>query len=136
MPIQQQIKAEKKIKAEIVQFEQEENKLQQLAAELQTNPKFAEFLEAQKAFREMENSVWKGIEAEMIANDITQVKTDRVTLSIAKRVSFDIDTDTLPAKYFKKVPDTTKITNTFKLEGKPVKGTTPKYSQYLVKRIK
>jgi hypothetical protein len=129
-------KAEEVVKTELQKYEDQEQALQVLAAELQQNPKFAQFLEAQKSFSELQATVWKNIETVMLENNIKSIKTDKVTLSIAERTSFDIDLDLLPAKFIKRVPDTTKILGTFKLEGKPVKGTTPKYTQYLVKRIK
>jgi len=124
------------VKSELQKFEDQEQALQTLAAELQQSPKFAQFIEAQKNFKELESSVWKNIETVMIENDVMSIKNDKVTLSIANRVSFDIDMAKLPAKYIKQVPDTTLITGTFKLEGKPVRGTKPKYTKYLVKRIK
>lgn len=128
--------AEQVVKTELQKYEDTQLALDNLAAELQQNPKFAAFLEAQKNFRELETTVWKNIENVMLENNIKSIKTDKVTLTIAERTSFDIDLDLLPSKYIKRVPDTTKILGQFKLEGKPVKGTTPKYTQYLVKRIK
>lgn len=128
--------AEQVVKTELQKYEEQHEALEVLAAELQQNPKFAEFLEAQKSFREFETSVWKNIETVMIENNVSQIKTDKVTLSITERTSFDIDLEKLPAKYIKSVPDTTKILGMYKLEGKPVRGTTPKFTKYLVKRIK
>ena len=130
------MEAENVVKAEIAKYEAEEQQLQTLVQELSTNPKFAQFLEAQKAFNELSANVWKRVEQEMIDNNITHIETDKVKLTIAQRASFDIDTDTLPAKFFKRVPDTTKINGTFKLEGKAPKGCTPKFTRYLVRRIK
>ena len=121
---------------ELRKYEDEKEELEVLAAELQQNPKFAEFLEAQKSFNAYQSEVWKKIETMMIESNTLSIKTDKVTLSIAEKTSFDIDLEKLPAKYFKTVPDTTKILGMFKLEGKPVKGTTPKFTKYLVKRIK
>ena len=129
-------KAEEVVKTELQKYEDQEQALQVLAAELQQNPKFAEFLEAQKSFNAYQSEVWKKIETMMIESNTLSIKTDKVTLSIAEKTSFDIDLEKLPAKYFKTVPDTTKILGMFKLEGKPVKGTTPKFTKYLVKRIK
>lgn len=130
------VNVEEEVKSELEKFEAKQIELDVLAEELQSNPKFNEFLEAQKSFREFEQKVWSNIEAAMIENNIKSIKTTKVTLTISERVSFDIDLELLPAKFIKRVPDTTKINGTFKLEGKPVKGTTPKYTHYLVKRIK
>lgn len=128
--------AEQVVKTELQNLEVKQQGLETLAAELQQNPKFAEFLEAQKNFNELQSHVWHNVETVMIEAGITQIKTDKVTLSIAERTSFDIDLEKLPAKYIKQVPDTTKILGMYKLEGKPVRGTTPKFTKYLVKRIK
>lgn len=125
---------EQQIKDELVLFEQKEQSLATLAEQLQSNPKFAAFLEAQKSFNDYQAQVWKNIEEEMIANGIKSVKTDKITLTIAERTSYTIDEELLPAKFWKKVPDTTKISGTHKLEGKLVKGTTPRTTKYLVKR--
>lgn len=128
--------AEQQIKSELELYDEQQINLATLESELQADPKFAQFLEARKAFSDLETAVWKKVEQVMLDNNIKSIKTDKFTLSIASRMSFDIDSDLLPAKFWKRVPDTTKISGTFKLEGKPVKGTTPKSTQYLVKRIK
>lgn len=124
------------VKSELEQYQTQKELVDNLAEQLNKNPEFAKFLEAQKNFRELEQTVWSHIEKVMIENNVKSIKTDKMTLTIAERVGFDIDLEQLPAKFFKRVPDTTKINGTFKLEGKPVKGTTPKYTHYLVKRIK
>jgi hypothetical protein len=128
--------AEQHIKQELELFEQEQMKVATLAEELQANPKFAQFLEAQKNFRQLEATIWGNIEQAMLDNNIKSIKTEKITLSIAERTSFDVDPETLPAKFWKKTPDTTKIGKFYKLEGNPVKGTTPRVTRYLVKRIK
>lgn len=128
--------AEAIVKTELEKYDEQQMELEKLTEELEKNPQFAQFIEARKNFQALEAEVWKRVEGVMIENNIKSIKTDKFTLTIANRVSFDIDTDTLPNKFFKRVPDTTLIGGTFKLEGKPVKGTTPKYTQYLTKRIK
>lgn len=125
---------EQKILNEVKTLQTQEQDLTALAQKLNHDPKFAMFLEAQKAFNEYQAQVWTGIQKEMIENDIRSIKTDKITLTIATRTSYDIDETVLPAKFWKKVPDTTKIATSHKLEGKPVKGTTPKQTQYLTKR--
>lgn len=125
---------EQQIKSEVMLFEQRETELVDLAQTLNADPKFAMFLQAQKDFNDYQATVWKNIEQQMIDNGIRSIKTDTVTLTIATRTSYDIDEEQLPAKFWKKVPDTTKISGTHKLEGKPVKGTTPKEKQYLTRR--
>lgn len=136
MGILDQVKVEKKVKAELEQYEEKQLALAKLTEELESSPQFAAFIEAQKAFREIESNVWKNIEQVMIANGVKTIKTNMATLSIATRTSYDIDLDELPNKFIKRVPDTTKIATAHKLNGEAPKGATPKYTSYLVKRIK
>lgn len=125
---------EREIENEVAEFTQRESELVTLAEKLNSDPKFAMFLQAQKDFNEYQTTVWKNIEQQMIEHGIKSVKTDTITLTIAERTSYTIDEEQLPAKFWKKVPDTTKISGTHKLEGKLVKGTTPRTTKYLVKR--
>lgn len=127
--------AEDVVKTELQKYEDQEAKVQALAAELQQNPKFAQFLEAQQNFQALQATVWGNIEQAMIENNIKSIKTDKVTLTIAERTNFDIDLDLLPKKYTKVVPNTTLIGSEFKLTGTPVKGTTPFKKKYLTKRF-
>jgi ribosomal protein RSM22 (predicted rRNA methylase) len=105
------------VKSELELYEEKELALQQLTQELESSPQFAAFLEAQRAFREVEANVWKNVEQAMMDNNIKSIKTDKVTLSIATRTSYDIDLDLLPKKFIKRVPDTTKIATAHKLKG-------------------
>lgn len=127
---------EDQVKAELELYEDKQLALAKLTEELESSPQFAAFLEAQKQFREVEANVWKNVEQVMMTNNIKSIKTDKLTLSIATRTSYDIDLDLLPKKFIKRVPDTTKIATAHKLNGEPVKGTSPRYTNYLVKRFK
>lgn len=124
------------VKSELELYESKELALAKLTEELQSNPQFAAFLEAQKQFREVETQVWKNVEQVMMDNNIKTIKTDKLTLSIATRVGYDIDVEALPNKFIKRVPDTTKIATAHKLNGVPPKGATAKTTTYLVKRFK
>jgi hypothetical protein len=136
MGIKEQVQIEETIKSELEVYDAQQIKLAKLEDELNANSQFAQFIEARKSFAELEAKVWKHVEEVMIENNISTIKTDKLTLSIVKRVSFDIDQELLPKKYYKTVPDTTKIAGQFKLHGNPVAGTSPKYKQYLQRRIK
>jgi hypothetical protein len=136
MPIKDQIKVEKQVKSELELYQSEQTKLEQLQNELQADPKFAQFIEAQQSFRKLESEVWGKVEQVMKDNNIVSIKTDLVTLTIANRTSYDVDLDLLPNKFIKKVPDTTKIATAAKLNGEPPKGCSPKVTSYLVKRFK
>jgi len=124
------------VKAELELYESKELALAELTKELETNPQFQAFLDAQKQFREVEAQVWKNVEHVMMANNIKSIKTDKLTLSIATRTSYEVDVETLPNKFIKRVPDTTKIATAHKLNGVPPKGATPRITTYLVKRVK
>ena len=104
--------------------------------EVKLNPQFAKFLEMQKQVNDKASEVWKIVETTMIEHDIKQLKGDFGTITIAERQNWTIDEEVLPAKFFKKVVNTTKITDTFRLEGKAPKGCTPSTSKYITKRLK
>lgn len=127
LPINDQVQEVLELENQLVE---QENEL------VKQNDQFQQFINFQKSTQSKISLIWKTIEDEMINRDIKSVKGDWGSVTICERVSFDIDVDLLPAKYIKKVPDTTKIGQAFKLEGKPVKGTTPKYTKYIMKRIK
>lgn len=108
-----------------------------LEQELMSDPKFKQFLDMQKAVNAKATELWGQVQQHMIDNNIKNVKGDSWgSLTIVEKVSFAVDNDLLPKKFTKVVPDNTKISHAFKLEGKPPKGATPKYSYYLMKRLK
>lgn len=127
---------EQAVKHELEVYEKKQLALDELTKQLESNPEFKAFIKARNDFQKVEAAVWKNIEEVMIANDVKSIKTDKMTLTIAERTSFDIDLDLLPNKYIKRVPNTTLIGSEYKLTNKPVKGTTPKVSHYLTKRFK
>lgn len=127
---------EQQVTKELEKYKEAELSLAELQQELQANPKFAQFIEAQQAFSKLQSEVWGRIEDVMLKNNVKSIKTDLVTLSIASRTSYDIDIEALPNKFIKKVPDTTKIATAHKLNGEPPKGATPRTTTYLVKRFK
>jgi len=104
--------------------------------QLMQNEAFRNFIEMQKEYNERSTAFWKEVETRMIDNDIKSIKGDWGSLSIAERIGWTIDTDLLPAKFIKKSPDTTKITATYRLEGKAPKGCEPYTTKYLTKRFK
>ena len=132
--------AENIIKNELKVYDEQQITLAKLEQELQSDPKFAQFIEARKSFAELETKVWKQVEEVMIDNNIKSmdIKTDlhQIKLTIAERTNYDIDLELLPSKFFKRVPNTTLISGTHKLTNKLVKGTTPSITRYLTKRIK
>lgn len=132
------------IENEVVSALKEEGTLQtelmKLEEELrEVSPQFQTFIEKQAELRVVQaknSEVWKQVEARMIEHDIKSIKGDWGSITIAERQNFKIDLDLLPAKFIKKVPDTTKIAASYRLEGKPPKGAEPYTTRYLTKRIK
>lgn len=112
-----------------------ETSLAELEAELSQNEQFRHFLARQKDTKAQIDAFWKRVEAEMIEHGVKTVKGDWGTLTIAERINWTYD-DRLPAKFYKKVVDTKKLTDTFRLEGKEPKGAAANYTRYLTKRIK
>jgi hypothetical protein len=123
------------IESEVIKLLEDENKLATLENELMQEERFRTFLQAQKTFQTESTLYWKSIEDQMINNNIKSIKGDWGSITIAERIGFDT-TDELPSKFYKKVVDTKKLSDTYKLEGKAPKGATPKYTKYLTKRIK
>jgi hypothetical protein len=103
-----------------------------VALQKEVEEKIASLKEAQEKI----NSTWKEVETVMIENDIKSIKGDFGSLTIAERTNYKADLDVLPAKFIKKVADTTKIATYAKLEDKLPKGVTISTTKYLTKRIK
>lgn len=119
----------------VVDVLENQKQLTELENELQLNPQFKKFLALQKQVNEQANDAWKYVEEKMIENDIKQLKGDFGTITLAERLNWDT-TEELPNKFYKKVVDTKKLSDTFRLEGKAPKGATPSYTKYLTKRLK
>lgn len=128
--------AEQIVKQELELYEEKQLALDELTKQLESNPQFKAFLQARKEFEAFDKEVWKRIESAMIANDIAQIKTNTMTLSIARKNNFKIDIEKLPERYKKVVADTTKINGIYKLEGRVPQGVKVSHTQYLTKRIK
>jgi hypothetical protein len=120
---------------QIVEVLETEKELAVVQNELQMNPEFKKFLELQKSVNEHSAKVWKQVETAMIENDVKQLKGDFGTVTLAERLNWNT-TDELPSKFYKKVVDTTKLSATFRLEGKAPKGAEPSYTKYITKRLK
>lgn len=126
----------KALEGEVVDMLALQTELAQTEATLMERPEFREFLARQKSVNQQLADFWKRVETEMIDLDIKTIKGDWGSLTIANRQGWKVDEKELPAKFFKKVVDTTRITKTFQLEGKAPKGAEPYTTKYLTKRIK
>jgi hypothetical protein len=120
---------------QIIDVLETEKELAVVENELQMNPQFKKFLQLQKSVNEQSTKVWKQVETAMIENDIKQLKGDFGTVTLAERLNWTTS-DELPSKFYKKVVDTKRLSDTYRLEGKAPKGATPSYTKYLTKRLK
>lgn len=124
------------VKTEVDEVFALQKTLEETQDELMKNEQFKKFLELQKTVPEQIASIWKRVEEQMLEHNIKTIKGDWGSLTIAERTNWKIDYDLLPNKFFKKVVDTTKITDTYRLEGKAPKGADLYTTKYLTKRIK
>lgn len=130
-------KPEEKIQEVVSGVIELQQSLQDLEAELATNEVFQTFLTKQKQARAEIDATWKTIEQQMIEHDVKSVKGEWGSITIAERTNYKVENlDELPAKFIKKVADTTKIGTYHKLEDKLPKGVTISTTKYLTKRIK
>lgn len=127
---------EDQIIKKVEEIKDKESQLSILENKLTLNPEFKQFIELKKSVDETAKKVWKEVEEEMIANNIKSIKGDFGSLTIAERQGWTYDEKQVPSKFFKKVVDTKKITDTYRLEGKAPKGCEPYTSKYLTKRLK
>lgn len=112
------------------------SELTDLEQQLSQSEEFRRFIELQKTVPKKLEATWDLVEQQMIEHGIKSIKGEWGSLTIAERTGWDIDLDQLPSKFIKKVPDTKKITDTYRLEGKEPKGCTVKTTKYLTKRLK
>lgn len=135
MPVKNSAKKEAEIKATVTEIMAAEQELADAQVALQQIPEFQKYHTMQQELNSKMALFWKTVETEMIDNNIKSIKGDFGTITVAERLSFDTN-DELQPKFYKKVVDTKKLADTFRLTGKVPKGATPKYSKYLTKRLK
>jgi hypothetical protein len=123
------------IENEIRDIVAKEHELATLERQLSQNEEFRSFMELKKSVDAQSVLFWGSVEQQMIQHDIKSIKGDWGSVTIAERLGWET-TDELPSKFLKKVVDTKKLSDTYKLEGKAPKGTTPKITKYLMRRIK
>lgn len=124
------------IQAEVTTVLNLEKSVADIEKELMENVQFRDFLEKQKTAQSAIAATWKKIEEQMIENDVKSIKGEWGSITIAERTNYKTDLDELPAKFIKRVADTTKIASYAKLENKLPKGVTTSQTKYLTKRIK
>lgn len=127
---------EQELQKEVLEIRSLELSLLNEEQSLMQIPEVAAFFKKKKETDTKIALFWESVENEMIANNIKSIKGDWGSLTIAEKLGWEIDPDQLPPRFMKKVPDTKKLSDTYKLEGKAPKGAKPKYTNYLTKRFK
>lgn len=124
------IESEKTLTAEVNTLETELREL---------DPKFQLFIEKQAELRLVQTKnqkAWDQIKDAMIEYNIKTIKGDWGSVTVVERTNYKADLDEVPAKFIKKVIDTTKIAASHKLEGKLPKGVTTTTTKFLMKKFK
>lgn len=122
------------IESEVLDVQAQQHELEQLQAALSQNEQFTRFMELSKAVNDKLAAVRAHVEAVMVpayqeGRVEKSIKGAWGSVTVTEADQFDIDEAALPAKFWKKVPDTTLIRKTYQLEGKAPKGTAP-YKKY------
>lgn len=117
----------KVIEGEVVSALALSTELETLQSELMDNPKFARFLELRSAVNDKMTEVRSEIGKVMIpaykAGRIDKtLKGDWGSITVKEDKVLDINEDKLTPRFWKKVPDTTKIRTIYDLEGKDIPG--------------
>lgn len=134
-------KPQEVIEGEVLAVQKQQQELVQLQEALSENPQFARFMELSKAVNTKMAEVRAHIEAVMIPA-YTAGKIDKKIegewgfVTVTEGTDLDIDLDALPAKFVKKVADTTRIRKTLELEAKPIKGVTSKKKYGIMLKLK
>lgn len=129
------------IDGEVVELFGLQHQIATLESELMANDKFCQFLELQKQMQEETKRVWAAVEPVAVAL-YKKGKIDKTTkfdwgsLTIREDTLLDINEDELPPRFWKKVPDTTKIRTVAKLEGKAPKGVKTSTSFKMIPKVK
>jgi hypothetical protein len=123
------------IEGEVISALDLQKSLEDMQNELMQNEQFRQFLELSKTVPQQISDTWNKIEGQMIEHNIKSLKGDWGSITIAEKLAWDT-TDELPAKFYKRVVDTKKLSDTYRLEGRAPRGAMPKTSKYLTKRLK
>lgn len=113
-----------------------QTKAQEIELAIQSNHTIRELTRQKSELDGKIADFWKAIEEAMIATGTKSIKGDWGYVTLVEKIGSWTVTDKLPAKFMKKVLDSTKISNHFKLTGKAPEGATPNFTRYLRKEIK
>lgn len=105
---------ERKANRQLVKLQTEENHLSRLQLELARDPKFVQFLEAQKKLQKKTDEFWDSVKTQMIDNKIKEINIDndfvKGKLSVSYVKGYEAtDIDKVSRKYIVKALDTKKV---------------------------
>ena len=118
----------KVIEGEVLSAQELQSQLTQLESELTLNdPKFRQFMELRNQVNDKYAEVRKKVEDVMVqayqeGRVDKSIKGDWGSITVTESDRFEIDEAELPAEFFKKVVDESKIRATYQLEGEAPKG--------------
>lgn len=124
------------IEDEVLSVQQQQRELEELQLALSKNEQFTRFMELSKAVNDKMAEVRAHIEAVMVpayqeGRVGKSLKGPWGSVTVVESDKFKIDEEQLPAKFFKKVVDESKVRQTYQLEGKAPKGCEP-YKRYSI----
>lgn len=116
------------IEGEVLSTQELESQLSTLESELMSNPQFQQFVQVRNQLNEKYSQVRKNVADIMIpayqAGEVDKsIKLPNGSITVTEKDVFEIDEKVLPPRFWKKVPDETKIRKTYQLEGVAPKGT-------------
>lgn len=121
-------KPQQVIEEEVASAQELESQLATLESALMVNEQFQQFIQVRDQLNAKYGDIRKRVAEVMIpayvAGEVDKsIKLPNGTITVTEKDVFDIDQAALPAKFWKKVPDDTKIRKTYQLEGVAPKGT-------------
>lgn len=118
-----------------------QRQLDDTEAELMQLEQFQNFVNLRKSLNDKWAEVRKKVEDVMVpaykAGKIDKsIKGEYGSITVTESDQFDVDETILPAKYFKRVVDSTKIRTIYQLEGEAPKGCTPSKKYGIMIKLK
>lgn len=116
------------IEGEVLSTQELETQVAALESKLMVNPEFQQFVQLRNQLNDKYAQVRKTVADIMIpayqAGEVDKsIKLPNGSITVTEKDVFEIDQAALPPRFWKKVPDETKIRKTFQLEGVAPKGT-------------
>lgn len=134
-------KTDEVIEGEVLGVVELQRQLNDTEMELAKIPAFQQFISLRKEVNDRMGTIRANVEAVMVPayqrGEVDKtIKGDWGSVTVTESDVFDIDELSLAPKFWKKVPDTTKIRATFQLEGKAPKGTVQSKKYGITMRFK